>query len=905
MSVAGESQLGPGAGAARPAAAPAVAVGGPGTPPSFAAVVKDARRVEGPLVLWQKEDKVWIELAPANFGQLFLLSPKIKSGIGEGGVLGGLMAFPVGGAGGAQVVEFVRVYNQVRLQSRNVDFTAPAGTPEARAVASSYSNSLLGSSVVASQPHPDSKAVLIEANGLFLSDLAGIGMMLQRTYRQGYALDARHTTISAVRGSAQAMVIETQNHYYTGSLASALPPSGAPGQPQPRAPSVVPDARSLLVGLSYSLAPLPAEPMTPRRADPRIGLFTTTVLDFGNDLAPTPRQRFVNRWRLEKKDPAAALSEPVKPITFWIDRNVPLAYRDTVRSAILEWNRAFERIGFVNAIAVQQQPEDAEFDTLDVGFNSVRWMMSAEPAFAAIGPTHVDPRSGEILDADIGFEGMVTRVRRVERSQVLGALARRAQVGTQIGGPLGLQYGAENAGPTGGNDLPYSFAVPYAAPPGLESHALCLHGDAAAEQMAYALDVLAARDEIDPAGEKAQQFVLDYIKDTVMHEVGHTLGLRHNFRASRVYSESQLSDPAFTRANGTTGSVMEYNAINLARPGEPAGVPFQLTLGPYDYWAIEYAYRPLPRDSEAADLQRIASRSSEPLLAFGTDEDASFGLDPETLQLDLGADPIAFSAKRLDIARDLFVRQETRKLAPDRDYAVLRRSLSFALADVSRAVAVLTRQIGGVRTLRDYPGSGRDPLQPVAADVQRQALDMIVRAVLGADGLTLSPALQRRLAPDFLDRGEFGVPTDYALPQRLLDLQRGVLGLLMSEAMASRILDSAAKVDRPQDAFRLSEVYERLNTELWSELDAGRPITMPRRELQREHVNRLGAALLRPQSRADARGLVREQAQALLVRLDGANRRPLQRDAETRAHLRDSADSLRQALAAPLPRLSV
>jgi hypothetical protein len=801
-------------------------------------------------------------------------------------VLGGLMAFPVGGAGGPQVVEFVRVFNQVRLQSRNLDVTALAGTPEARSVASSYSHSLLGSSAVASQPHPQSKAVLIEANGIFLSDMLGVGMMLQRAFRQGYGLDGRHTTISAVRSSVQAVVIETQNHYFAANLANSPPVPSLPGLsvPQPQVPRFLPDARSMLVGLSYSLAPLPAEPMATRRADPRVGLFTTTVLDFGNDLAPSPRQRLVNRWRLEKQDPAAAMSEPVKPITFWIDRNVPLAYRDTVRSAILEWNKAFERIGFRNAIVVQQQPDDAAFDTLDYGYNSVRWMMSAEPSFSAIGPSHVDPRSGEILDADIGFEGMVTRARRVERAQVLGALARSD---------------------VAGSEAPRSFATQYSPPPGLEPHALCLHGDAAAEQMAYALDVLAARDELDPAGEKAQQFVLDYIKDTIMHEVGHTLGLRHNFRASRAYSEAQLADPEFTRANGTTGSVMEYNAINLARPGEPAGVPFQLTLGPYDYWAIEYAYRPLPRETEAADLQRIASRSSEPLLAFGTDEDTAFGLDPETLQLDLGADPIAFAAKRLDIARDLFLRQETRQLAPDRDYAALRRSLSFALADVSRAVSVLSRQIGGVRTLRDFPGSGRDPLQPVPADVQRQALDLIVSAVLGADGLTLSPALQRRLAPDFLDRGEFGVPTDYALPQRLLDLQRGVLGLLMSETMAARILDSAAKIDRSAEAFRLPEVYARLNSEIWAELGTGQSISMPRRELQRDHVNRLTSAMLRPQPRADARALMREQAQLLLTRLESANRRPQQRDAETRAHLRDSAESLRQGLAAQLPRSGV
>jgi hypothetical protein len=396
------------------------------------------------------------------------------------------------------------------------------------------------------------------------------------------------------------------------------------------------------------------------------------------------------------------------------------------------------------------------------------------------------------------------------------------------------------------------------------------------------------------------------VRDILMHEVGHALGLRHNFRASRVYSDAQLSDPEFTRVHGTTGSVMEYQAVNLPRPGERGGAPFMTTLGPYDYWAVEYAYKPLPPgatpEQEREELQRIAGRSSEPLLAYGTDEDSAAGIDPETIQLDLGNDPIAFAAKRIEIARDLFRRQETRPLAPDRDYAVLRRSLGYALGDVSRAVGVLVRQIGGVRTLRDYPGSGRDPLQPVEAQVQRDALDLIARAVLAADGLALSAPLQRRLAPDFHDRAELALPTDYSVPQRLFELQRSVLGYLMSEAIAGRILDSVGKFDRPAEAFQLRELYGRLLQDVWSELGHTSTIAPARRELQREHVNRLAANLLRPGGRTDGRGLLRQQARTLLTQIERASR---QADADTRGHLDDSADTLRQALAAPLQRQSL
>ncbi|MEN9629370.1 MAG: hypothetical protein RJA10_2597, partial [Pseudomonadota bacterium] len=507
---------------------------------------------------------------------------------------------------------------------------------------------------------------------------------------------------------------------------------------------------------------------------------------------------------------------------------------------------------------------------------------------------------------DIAFEGMFARFQRYARTQLLAARVSRAE--------------SEPSAPGA------PFARPMQFPgllPGQEGdapeHAHCRHADAMAEQAVYALDVMDARGELEPGSPLAQQFVLDYLKDTVMHEVGHTLGLRHNFRASRVYTEAQLSDPEFTRANGTTGSVMEYNAINLPRPGAPAGVPFQMTLGPYDYWAIEYAYKPLPPGAtpaaEEAQLQAVAARSNDPLLAFGTDEDAAFGVDAETIQFDLGADPLAFAGKRLDIARDLFLRQESRQLRPDRDYSVLRRSLAYALSDATRALGVLIRQLGGLRTLRDHPGSGRDPIEPVPAAVQRQAFDSVARAVFAADGFRVTPALQRRLAPDYLDRGEMpGLPTDYNVPQRLLGLQRAVLDYLMSDQLANRLIDANDKVDGGGDVFRPAEIYQRLTRDLWSELGTGVSVSQARRELQRDHVNRLSFAVLRPTpgARADARGALRTEAQGLLARMDAAllarpagKAGPASMDEATRTHLADSAESLRQSLAAKLPRAGI
>jgi Met-zincin/Domain of unknown function (DUF5117) len=865
---------------------PQPAVAPPGSPAPFATVIKDMKKIDGLVTLYQKDEKVWLELRPEDFSKPFFLSPKLATGIGEGLIFGGLMDEP-------QVIEFRRVHNQVQMIALNTEFTAKAGTPEGRAVAASFSPSLLASTPVASAPHPERKSVLIDAGTLFVNDMLGVGMRLQRTYRQGYAFDGRNSAITSIRATPEALSLQVLAHYATGSI--AVPQPGTPpGAPVPTVPHTLPDARSLFVTLHYTLSPLPEKPMAGRAADARVGYFTANKLDFSDDLARTPTVRNVNRWRLEKKEPEAALSEPVKPIVYVLDRTIPVKYRAAVTSGILEWNKAFEKIGFKEAIQVKiQADDDNALDTLDGGA-SVRWMTNSAPAFGAIGPSHVDPRSGEILAANIGIESLSSRNLRAARSQIFSANAGDLSLMMQLGAAPDAQLETRRFDARGFDPR------------------ACAAAELGAEQLGYALDVLAARGDIDPASPEAEQFVLDYLKDVTMHEVGHTLGLRHNFRASRLYSEQQLSDPEFTRTHALTGSVMEYAAINLASPGARTPAAFQSTLGSYDYWAIEYAYRPIATVDEKATLVKIAARSGEPELAFGTDEDNFLGIDPEALQSDLGSDEIAFARKRLEIARDLFKRQESRALPPEQDYGALRRSLNFAINDVARSIGVLARQIGGVRTLRDHPGSGREPLQPVAAAAQRDALDAISRGLLAADSFVVSPALQNRLAPDFQERSEAlrmgvgAVATEFSPPQRMLAVQRALLNQLMGDAVAMRILDNQGAGGARAESFQLSELYARMGRDIWSELRAGGDILAPRRELQREHLNRLAALLLRPAagSRADARGIVRAEATDLLARIRGAETRA-SLSADARAHLKDCDDTLAQALSARVVRAGV
>jgi hypothetical protein len=857
-----------------PAGAPPAAAPAPGAPPAapagqpkpFAEVAKDAKELPGFFPLWQKDDKVWIEIAPDRLDKPFFFATSLKQGMGEAfPLLGGLMGYR-----GAHIATFRKYGNQVQLVARNSEFTAKEGSREARAVAEAFSDSLIASAAVASQPHPERKSILIEANALFAADIPSIATELERAFRQSYAFDKGNTALVRSRSYPEETTFITNAHYALARI--ALPPIVPGPVPFTPLPITLQDVRSVFFGIHYSFSKLPAEPMHARLADPRIGYFLNTRWDYTDDLTLTPRVHQISRWRLEKTDPKAELSEPRQPIVFWLDKNIPDRYRPAITAGILEWNKAFERIGFKDAVQVKVQPDDADWDTSETRHASVRWMTTAKPAFGAIGPSIVDPRSGEILDADIGID--VARLRNSRNNRV--------------------------------------EVVPPPRGSGSESMEICQDAEFAAQELGFAMDLLEARGELKPDSPEAEAFVLADLKDVMMHEVGHTLGLRHNFRASTVYTAEQIADPAFVEKNGLAGSVMEYNARNIAAPGKKQG-PFSMTtLGPYDYWAIEYGYKPIAIEDEASELSRIAARSNEPLLAYATDYDAGDGMDPEVNTGDLGNDSLVFAAQRMALAKELWTRWQDRTMGPDESYVALRRNVSRGLATVGQVSMMAAKYVGGVRMFRDHAGSPRAPLEPIPAAKQREALKLVEGGLFSADSFKFKPAFMRRLVADELDAGNpYGLSVgpgtpDFSLSEQVLVAQRTVLNRLMSETVAVRILESESKLDDPRQAFHLSELYDTLSNAIWSEARAGKDAPLLRRNLQREHLAKLSNTLLKPapNSPADARGLLRENARALVVQLRAAAAKP-GLTKESRAHYAESLNTLEEALKAPMQRVGV
>jgi hypothetical protein len=860
----------PGAGAVSPAASAAAAAAGAAvaalsSQKPFAEVIKGAKEIPGFYNIYERDDKVWIEIRPEQFDQPFFFAFNFSSGLGEKWFFGGLMV-------DSFIASFHRLNpTQVQLIARNTEYFATPDTPEARAVREAFSDSLLSAAPIVSQPHPVRKSVLIEANALLFADIPGANGMLERTYRQTYSFDSRNSSITKVRATPDLVAINVNAHYALQRVSQ--PAAGASFATLP--PSTVPDIRSLFLGFYYNIAKLPEQPMRPRVADDRIGYFVQDRFDYSNDTTLTPKVNLIKRWRLEKKDPAAAVSEPKEPIVFWIDRNIPHQYRQTIMDGVLEWNKAFEKAGFKDAIQAKIQPDDADFDTIDSRHASIRWMPTARPIFGGVGPIEVDPRTGEILDADIGIDPVRLRNRRFMRVE---------QIPAQGASPAFMEH----------------------------PERMCMMEDYAAQELNFTFDLLEARGGLDPNGPEAEAFVLGDLKDVVMHEVGHALGLRHNFRASTVYTQAQLNDSEFTREHGVAGSVMEYNAINIALPGEPQAAYGMTTLGPYDYWAIEYGYKEIAPDQEATELREIASRSNEPLLAYATDEDNSFGIDPEDNIGDLGSDPLQFARRRLLLARELWDRWQDRELAAGESYAVLRRTVGRGLIVVGQSSMIVAKYIGGVSTLRDHAGSPRPPLNPITAAQQREALDIIAAGIFSSDSFHFKPAFMRRLQVDYLDRGDMfdvGLSTtgvDYSLPGQVLKIQRDVLNLLMSDAVAQRIIDSEVKLEDPKNGFRLSELYASLHRSIWSELKTGQEITPLRRNLQREHLARIANALVRGSSTApaDARALLRQDARALRDELKAVPARAAM-SKETQAHIAESLSTLDEALKASLQRQGV
>jgi hypothetical protein len=837
---------------------------------SHETVLKEAKSIEGLIPLYRKDNRLYAELSSGHFQDEYLVLIAIARGIGQRPLLGGYSW----GLGDDWVWSFRKVDKNVHIIRRNVRFKAQGGTPEARAVKNAFTDSVIFSLPVITKGPKGGD--LIDLSPVFLSDLPQISQVLP-----GFSFSGDKTTWGAVKGFEKNVELQVAAVYSSGGRVDL---------------DTVPDSRGAQVIVHYSISKIPSTGYKPRRADPRVGYFITAVKDFSQKDSEDQFARYINRWHLEKADSAAEKSPPKVPLVFWIEKTVPFEYRKPIRDGIAEWNKAFEQAGFIDAIEVRQQPDDADWDPEDINYNTFRWI-TANAGFA-MGPSRVNPYTGQILDADVIFDADFLTFWKQEL-ETLTPDAHAAMTGlvTDVD-HLDLRRA------TIGDLLGHR-----------DAHCTCLlsHGQA----LQFALGSAAIMAEADPAKAAAREreLIMQGLKEVTMHEVGHTLGLRHNFKGSVYRSLSEINDPAKTRDAGMVASIMDYVPANIVPQGTTQGDYYPTTIGPYDIWAIEYGYKQFS-GSEEEELKKIASRSGEPALKYATDED-TLGItdaDPESNRYDLGNDALAYAQQRAELMQQLIPKLAERSVQEGEDYTKARKALNVILAEYGQAMQFASRYIGGIYLSRSFKGDkdAPPPFVIVEAKKQRDALALLEQQVLSDQPFQFPPALYNQLATSNWRHwgADILLRKDFAVHDVILMWQERILGQVTSSVTLKRIHDAELKIPADQDAFTTAELLDRLTTAVFAEVKQVKDgnyserkpaISSLRRNLQRSYLKTLAnIALGRSAAPEDCQTIAFVKLGALRDDIDKLLASKVKLDAYSHAHLRESSARIEKVLEARL-----
>src|SRR6266849_4752506 len=760
----------------------------------------------GVFIVHRIGEKLFYEIPKAMFGREFLMVADQR------GTIRGVRY--AGEEISNRIVVWERMGNKVFLRIVSYAMRADSNQPVARAVRLSNIAPIILSFDVASWHMPDSTAV-IEVTKLFTTDVAELnlrqsGMRIRR-------MDPARSVVDRARSFPRNVEVSALQTFEVDSVPG--PAGGPPNR----------SLNSITMLMNYSMVLLPDHPMMARLCDDRVGYFNLSFENYDDDRVSGPRRCFIQRYRLEPKDPNAAVSDPIQPIVWYIDPATPAKWVPWLIKGVEMWEPVFRAAGFSNAITAKVAPtEDPNFDLDDARNSTIRWLPSTiENAY---GPRLSDPRSGEIMNANIGFYHNITSLVEAWYWTQAGAADPRART------------------------LPFPDSL---------------------------MGLMVAH--------------------VATHEVGHSLGLRHNMVASTYYPVDSLRSRSFTcRMKGTSPSIMDYARYNyVAQPGDSACL--MQGIGPYDYFAIDWGYRRIPGapapDAERRVLDSLArQQDAQPWDRWIGDGEP---VDPRIITEALGDDPVKASGYGVRNIKRL-VPMLIPATTGDRldNYDRLDDMYSELINQWAREMNHVAVVVGGVYQFTKYAGQSGRVYQPVPRTKQAEAVQFLNENVFTTPSFFFDAEIVRRIEPT-------------GFVERVRGRQTAILNTLFQDGRLSRLAEQSAT---QPGSYTIADLCGDVRRGAFSEFGGGAVrVDEYRRNLQRAFVDQMERLIStplvtpfppgftpfpgftpQPPRPADARA----QARLELVDLQATLRAALPRAADrtTRAHIVDLQARINQIL---------
>jgi len=753
---------------------------------TIADLTKTSKKIEGLFTVYQDtiNGSIQMLVSKNQLKKEFIYFSQIADGVMDAGAFRGAYR-------GSKVFELNKYFDKIEFVAKNNAYYFDPNNPISKSADANVSEGIMASLKI--EASDEKKGLyLIKANDLFLKETLSqvkppkFPGQSSTSFSLG-SLDKNKTKINAIRNYPLNTDLAIE---YVYSKSSVLNGGSA----------AVTDGRNVSVKVYHSLIAMPENDYSARRDDPRVGYFSTNVTDMTSASA-TPYRDMIHRWNLVKKDPSAILSEPVEPIVWWVENTTPIEFRETIINAVLKWNIAFEKAGFKNAVQVKIQPDDADWDAGDIRYNVLRWTSSPNPPFGGYGPSFVNPRTGEIMGADVMLE-YVHHTNRVRYDKLF---------------ELHNLDTAELESETPNQSL-----------------SVCSLGHLVHENVLFGQTAL---NTLDISTEEMKGMKREAMTHLVMHEVGHTLGLNHNMKSSQLYSPAQLADKKFIQGKALTGSVMDYEAINITNDRTQQGHYFTTTLGPYDLWAIEFGYKSVKNQSE---LDAILKRSTEPELIFGNDADdmrsPGKAIDPRVMVGDLSNDQITYSINRIILVKELLGKLKGQYNSEGKSYQELYNAYAILQGQAASASNVISRFIGGVYVDRAMQGQANatQPYTPVEYAKQKKAMKALNVHLFAPTSNNTPKELYNYLARQRRGFNFFSGPEDPKLHRNVLRNQRNVLRHLLHYNTLQRVVDS----ELYGNTYDIGEYMTDLNNGIFKADIYGNVNTF-RQNLQVEYVNML------------------------------------------------------------------